>query len=976
MRTDISLTVMHTNSWQRRSRCAAIAAAALWRIAARTLVAAALLLSSAPAPAQQFTFRHYQQLQGLGNLSVTCLLQDRAGFVWLCTENGLFRHDGVGFERFGEAAGIDAATVQAAVEDAAGALWVGTSRDLYRRDRYGFKAIRPDGRHVAIAPGVQIAALESGRMLVVERGRLVELSASAPDGTWHSRPVFTRAQLDRTPALEHLSSVHADRFGRVWLGCGDAICRLERGAVDVFAVGAGVPADSWRSWLLDHAGRLWVRGVAHVVVLGAGMARFEVRDPVHARLTADISNVPIVEDPQGRVLTATDGGLARWQPDGWQEFGARNGVAGTGIAALLVSRDGQVWLGSRGQGLMRWLGYGHFESWTMAQGLAANPVWAIVPGADRSVVVATRGGCSRLDPAASLAAPCRFGDLPAGEIEAMAQGFGVLWLGMSSGSLFRVAPGESHAAWVANVPSMRKLYVDATGRLWIGSTSGVSVLELGAAHVEAMPLPAAAGAVTDVTQDEHGTVWLATQGGLLRWSGRAWIAPAVDGEPARAGFSAVAAAADGWLWAAGAAHGIVHLHIDGDRVTEARWVADPAVTHAAVSFISIDRRGWVWAGTDTGVVVSDGGVWRRFNTQDGLIWNDTRRNSVLTDADGSVWIGTSGGLTHIQSPEGLIQTTPIDLRITQAALGSVRYDAEPLRHAWEPNIAFNLHLAQLSYGRVGQSYLRVRLRGLGDEWLFTRNHDFHYPDLPPGRYTFEAVAVDPDRQQTSGLTQLGFEILPPWWQTPAFARAVAAAVAVLLAFAWIWRVRRRRARERELDREREERAALVVRATRDGLTGLWNRSAILEILEREIDSAKRHRTPLAVAIIDVDHFKRINDSRGHLAGDEVLRTLGRKLMSRVRSSDSLGRYGGEEFLLVVPGAPEQSPFLPLERLQRAIAEVPIAFAGAAINVTASFGVAWLVVATDTAESLLSRADAALYSAKDAGRNRVEYAATG
>ena len=205
---------------------------------------------------------------------------------------------------------------------------------------------------------------------------------------------------------------------------------------------------------------------------------------------------------------------------------------------------------------------------------------------------------------------------------------------------------------------------------------------------------------------------------------------------------------------------------------------------------------------------------------------------------------------------------------------------------------------------------------------------------------------------------------------------MAAIVVVMLGLAWLWRARKVRARERDLDRQREEHEALLVRATRDGLTGLWNRSTILEILGREIDVAKERATPLAVAIIDIDHFKRINDSRGHLAGDEVLRTLGKKLMSRVRSSDSLGRYGGEEFLLVVPGAPEQSPFLPLERLQRAIAAVPVAFAGSAINVTASFGVAWLIAGSDTAESLLSRADAALYTAKDAGRNRVEYAATG
>jgi diguanylate cyclase (GGDEF)-like protein len=157
---------------------------------------------------------------------------------------------------------------------------------------------------------------------------------------------------------------------------------------------------------------------------------------------------------------------------------------------------------------------------------------------------------------------------------------------------------------------------------------------------------------------------------------------------------------------------------------------------------------------------------------------------------------------------------------------------------------------------------------------------------------------------------------------------------------------------------------------------LWNRTSILEILAREIELAKQHSTPLAVAIIDVDHFKRINDTRGHLAGDEVLRTLGAKLAGKVRTADSLGRYGGEEFLLVAPGVPVQRPFLPLERLRRAIAKIPFSYDGSPISVTASFGVAWLVPASDGPQELLARADAALYSAKYAGRNRVEYAAIG
>jgi diguanylate cyclase (GGDEF)-like protein len=285
-------------------------------------------------------------------------------------------------------------------------------------------------------------------------------------------------------------------------------------------------------------------------------------------------------------------------------------------------------------------------------------------------------------------------------------------------------------------------------------------------------------------------------------------------------------------------------------------------------------------------------------------------------------------------------------------------------------------MAQLNSGNGTQSILHVRLRGLRDDWFETRSHNVHLPALGPGHYTFEAFAIDSDHRQRSAVTQFSFEILPPWWRAFWFRLAMAIACVLLVVLVGIWRVRQQRAQRREEDQQKKEHEALLLRATRDALTGLWNRSAILDILAREIESSRELRRPLAVAIIDIDHFKSINDTHGHLAGDEVLRTLGAKLKNRIRTGDALGRYGGEEFLLVAPGATKQRPFVPLERLQRAISEIPFTYAGSSINVTASFGVAWLTGNSDTAEKLLSHTDEALYCAKRAGRNRLEYAATG
>jgi diguanylate cyclase (GGDEF)-like protein len=936
-----------------------------------------LLIAVHDAPAQQFTFRQYGQEEGLANLALTCLFQDRAGFVWMCTENGLFRYDGTDFERFGEDEGVASTVIRGAVEDSSGRLWVGTATDLYLGVGGRFSAIRPEGHNLIIGPGVQIAALSADRVLVITQNRLLELHFAPRDG-WHSAPYFTPGQLDASPVLQHLSSISVDRFGRIWLGCGTRICVVQHGRVESWGTQAGVPEDSWRSWLVDRDGRLWARGQEHLVALKAGTTRFETRDPPHSRLTADILNVPLAVDHENRIIARNDVGLARWDQGRWEELTAKNGLPSASIAALLVSRDGTLWLGTAGHGLSRWLGYGNFESWTTAEGLEANPVWSVLRSASRGIVMGTRAGCYRIDEAERRALPCGIDGVPPGEIQLMTErADGSLWIGMTTGELLRVAAGARRAALIANLPLMRKLYFDSMGRLWICTNTAVYVVQPGSTQVQPMTLPAAVGEITDAVEDNQGAIWMAAQGGLLRWSGGRWIVLKVQSEHARGGFGAVAAAPEGWLWAGTTSQGVMRLHVEGDSADHVEWVAEPVVARASIYFTQKDRRGWIWVGTDAGVAVFDGRLWRRFSRSDGLIWNDIDQNSVFVDSDGSVWIGTSGGLAHVLRPERLMQSIPLDLRITHATLGGKVLDAQTSHQLpWERNAALSLHLADLQQGEARQTVFRVRLRGLSDEWFETPDPKLHYPGLAPGEYTFEAVSVDSDHQRTSQLMHLSFEILPPWWGTVWFRLVVVAVACAALAAAWNYRMHNLSVHKRELERQLKERQVLLERATRDALTGLWNRTAILEILSREIESAREFSTPLAVVLIDVDHFKKINDTYGHLCGDAVLRILSAQVSARVRVTDSLGRYGGEEFLLVVPGAPQQRPFIPLERLRRAISEIPFSHDGLIINVTASFGMAWLAHASDTAEKLLGRADTALYSAKYAGRNRIEYAEVG
>lgn len=165
---------------------------------------------------------------------------------------------------------------------------------------------------------------------------------------------------------------------------------------------------------------------------------------------------------------------------------------------------------------------------------------------------------------------------------------------------------------------------------------------------------------------------------------------------------------------------------------------------------------------------------------------------------------------------------------------------------------------------------------------------------------------------------------------------------------------------------------LELKATQDALTGLWNHGAILDLLSKELTRAKRSSGSIGVIMADLDHFKRINDTYGHLTGDAVLRETAQRLRSAVRSYDAVGRYGGEEFLVVVPASDLPGAVSQAERLRSAVGETPVSTPEGSLAITISLGVT-ASGGEDAAESLIGAADAALYQAKRSGRNRVESA---
>jgi diguanylate cyclase (GGDEF)-like protein len=293
-------------------------------------------------------------------------------------------------------------------------------------------------------------------------------------------------------------------------------------------------------------------------------------------------------------------------------------------------------------------------------------------------------------------------------------------------------------------------------------------------------------------------------------------------------------------------------------------------------------------------------------------------------------------------------------------------------------------MALLTFRGTQDAGIRYRLVGGADsEWEETRDLEVNYERLSPGSYEFQVAEVDQTGHLISPTATYAFRILPRWWQRRELQwGALLIGLAVLII---TWRQRMGallkqkkhleaavKLRTSDLEKEKGElmrtREQMRHYAEHDDLTGLWNHRIIVERLRIEVDRSRREGLPVSIVLADLDYFKRINDTFGHPAGDQVLKEASAIFQRMVRTYDWVGRYGGEEFLLILPGSGFVHARQRAEELRIAIQEACVKDGETTIPLTASFGVASGFPMGH--EELIREADEALYRAKNEGRNRV------
>jgi diguanylate cyclase (GGDEF)-like protein len=964
------------------------------------LFVALVQVATIGAGAQRFTFQHYEQDEGLKNHDVFKLMQDKTGFLWSATENGLFRYDGAEFHRFGATDGIQESMVIDVYQDASGRIWTAGTDHLYYLADGHFQALPTTLGAIQLGPGQRLTSIDPRHILFLNRSTLMLAQPTDWPQRWTVAPYFNAEQTTAHPELSHLHNVFADHDGTLWLGCAQQLCRVKGNQIDVLGEQQGVPREPWQVVYRDHQGWLWIRSARHISVLAPGSAAFIARDITPESISAFAGSgiLTISEDSKGRVLTQTSTGIARWSGDRWQVFDASNGLDFSDISTILTDQQGSLWFSTRGHGLRRWLGYDEVENWTVSQGLGNDVVWCIFRDRQNHLWLGDDLQVGQLDqqqnhsfPAPGLA-PNSFQ-----KIDGITQSpDNAFWFVNIAGHVLHSNPVTQRFTEFAKIPDTARLFADSSHRIWFLSREGLYVIKSPLANplTEKINNPlTAADSFVDAAEAPDGTLWFISDHHLYRLSGDRlshdhWTEIPLDNSVIQGQMRGIAVASDGTLWIGGGLPGLFHLRVDGDRSRFLDVLTTSEIISTDVQFVRFDHRGWLWVGTDLGVNVFDGRRWKLLTQRDGLVSSDTNEGAFFADTDGSVWIGVNGGAIHLLHPEHLFSQDPLHVMLKSATLGDHSLNLTGNKDIWRWRDApLDIEFTSLNYDRQGSTLFRYRLLGLEPEWNRTSAHRLHYPAMPPGNYRFEVQALDPDQQRQSTIASVDVLIRPPWWRTRAFYLLLVLLSLSLCVLLWHWRERRLIKRQQlleqliaqrtsELEAEKIEllttREALHQQATHDALTDLWNRSAILDILQREMDRAHSEGASLAVVLADIDYFKKINDTLGHLAGDQILRDAAHRMAQNIRPSDFIGRYGGEEFLLVLSGLAEGDPSARLTQLQQAISQKPFLYLAEAIHVTSSFGVAWIDSETINVEDMIRRADEALYDAKASGRNRIVF----
>jgi diguanylate cyclase (GGDEF)-like protein len=966
---------------------------------------------------------------GLPHSTTTSIVQDSRGLIWIGTFGGLVRYDGYRMQVFGQEPGANAGAVLpdayvrtlAALPD--GGLLIGTNTGgLVRFDPAANRfLVYPVGTHgtadgkifdlspdergnywIATEGGIDHLDLASGRIdhvngagdahdmvarsFSVFQDRRGDLWAGTDAGLFVRRKGeahFARPLVENQAVADILHdqvwAIHEDSQGRLWIGTGQSgVVYLDAGRAGHMVEGLsgqhGVARRrTVRAFLETRRGQLWIATDGAGIVsydLATGKLRTAAHDAaMPSSLVGDITR-GLLQDRTGNIWVATELGAARYDPVARTVFSLlpsplqTNALGNANVHCIYVDPRGRIWLGE-GMGRVDVIDLttGTMQHLRLRGEQAERDVQALVTAPDGSIWAGAQG-ISRIDPDTfqmqSSLLPSLDGKLV---LSMQRDGTRVLIGGYDglfrydtiSGTLeqFRHDPTDPQT-----LPSDQVRYITRMpGAWWFSTISGIGILADGAErfvrlhHDPADPASLPQDYTGSIAFDSQHRLWLGTFGGIAR---------------------------------------IDHF-LPGGPFRFERIDADAGMANTKVNALLVDTKDRVWASLANGVAMIDGKTLkvRELGIRDGLRIPSYIHRVAAVAPGGELLFGGLGGLTVIRPDWNIPSWPEAEMAVTQTTINDVPTPVGRLprdggtieleRH----QVVLRVDFALLDYRAPQETRYAYRIDGFDEHWNEVPRGNLPtaiYTNLPSGTFTLRMRATTRGLNAIARETTLRIVVVPRWYAT-WWARLVMLLLGVGAVFGLVsLRTLYLRQRAALLQREVESRTRdleianerLDQLAGTDELTGAYNRRRFLELAERVRQRATAEGATFAVVLIDIDDFKAVNDTFGHLAGDAVIRDAVQMIASFCSGGDLAGRYGGEEFILCLPRTVAARALEVTERVRKALARNAITHEGHLIHITVSAGIAiWRE--GEAMQAVLARADEALYEAKNDGRNRSRLA---
>jgi len=921
---------------------------------------------------------------GLPQISVISITQDGTGYMWIATQNGITRFDGVRFSVFDrQSSGVDTTMATVSYTDRKGEPWFGTPHGALHYTNGQFNLLHAGRDNAAISD-------------IVEDADGSVLFATSVGVMRHAGTALQPAMLEGEPTYSLLR-----QNDTLWVGGMGGLTRIRPHDIARYRLPAAL-ANARVAHLVADTDGLWLG-------TSAGLFRWSSDKIERASIDAELDHAGIeslYRDSDANLWIGTAATLFRLRPDrSLERIGADDFTRDSWVLAIYEDREHNLWLGSQTESLFRlWNGWARRVS--QRDGLPDPFVWSVARDPRGRTVLGTNSNVVALD----------------------------------GGGVTQLVSGKQ----LPN-PSAYDLFFDRGGRLWIGTRGGIAIYTDG--KIERPPAltaldPYQINAIEQVGDD----YWIGSMGGLYRYRGdslmRIGPAPGGTGSRVRAIF---ARGVDDLL--IGTEAGVREVRGDSMQAPrwaqplEGRFVTSIApirpgllgitTLDAGFGVIADDHllmfttaqglpgdNGWSFRVVDGRIYVSGvDGVWRlpiEALPDPGAVTSAPLLHPQMVLSSSGRQPGSQrvrccngGGMARsaVDGESIWLPTIAGALRLDTRAIVATRLIpnvvVEGVRHAghWYaatevPDLGgsrdVEIEFTGLSFRDPHSLRFLYRLDGYDDDWVDAgaRRAAF-YTNLAPGDYRFHVRALLPDGAAGGSDSSLNFR-LPPRWYERNVVRALMVCVAALVLFGLVMlRLRRYRANAQRLERIVDERTHALSRANErlrllnetlaqesrtDPLTGLSNRRFLLDHIAQLLVDGIGNGSALAFLLLDLDAFKSVNDVYGHAAGDSVLVQLSQLLRNVARVDDLLLRWGGEEFLIVLKRVQPEQALETAERIRTRLAAHAFRLAdGRELKVTGSIGFAMHPPAGELRDKFdweltLELADAALYRVKEWGRN--------